>query len=231
MSDIFEFKSIEDLIVYSKEDVEKRIKDLNFLNKKITDISMLGKYSILDKQLFVDWYNNSRNLSGYDLKKEVSLADFNKDEDTIIDVYTDYPIIIKFDDESTLDLLFSLDGRYFISENKIPFEMKSTEGNNIDISKYFSIIKGKRIIDYQIKELKPDDYPFVYIDKEKLTGTAIKSFNLVLEDNYILYFSGDSLCLMKDNEPVKINFFEFLDCIPNHEKYFSKVGVDRYTKE
>ena len=54
MSDIFEFKSIEDLIVYSKEDVEKRIKDLNFLNKKITDISMLGKYSILDKQLFVD---------------------------------------------------------------------------------------------------------------------------------------------------------------------------------
>jgi len=232
MSNKFDFKSIDNLIVYSKEDIKKIIKELNFLNKKIVDISMVGNHSILDKQFFVDRYNNSKNLSVWDLKKEVALDDFNKDEDAIIDVYTNYPIILKLEDNSTLDLLFSIDGRYFINENTIPFDSKSEEGNNIDISKYFDIIKGKKIIDYKIKDLKPNDYPYIYVDKKKLNGTAIKAFDLILEDNYILHFGQDSLYLLKDkNEPVRMNFFDFLNCIPNYEKYFSKVSKDRYTEE
>lgn len=231
MSNQFDFRSWKNSLVYSREDLEKRIKKLDFFNKKIVDIAMIGNDYLLDKAYFVNHYNNANDLSVYDLKKEVSLKDFNDSDTELVHIFTNYPIIIKFETGETLEMLFTLEGKYGISMNKIPFNKKAKEGNNIDISKLFEQIKGRKIVNYRIKDLKPDNGSYIYINQKKLTGTPINTFELILDDDSIMWFCHDALYIMKNEEFERIKLFDYLKCIPNYEEYFSDVSVDRYTEE
>lgn len=231
MEKCFDFRSWKNSLVYSKEDLLNKMKDLDFLNKRIVDISMVGKEELLNRGYFVNHYNNARDLSVYDLKKAVTLDDFNDNDTELVHVFTDYPIILKFEDGNTLELLFTLDGKYGIGMNSIPFNKKSKDGNNIDISKLFSSIKGKKIVEYRIKDLKPNDGSYVYINQKKLTGTPINTFELILDDNSILWFCHGALYHMIKKEFERINFFDYIKCIYDYENYFSKESIDRYTEE
>ena len=231
MDNNFDFSSWKNNLVYSKEDFLKIMKKLDFFNKKIIDVSMVGNDYILDKSYFVNHYNNAHELSVYDLKKEVSLDDFNENDTELIHVVTEYPIIFSLEDGSTLELLFTLDGRYGIGVNSIPSNKKSKEGNNVDISKLFESIKGKTIVDYRIKKLNPEDGSYIYINKKRLNGTPISRFELILDDDSRLWFSNDALYIMRDKEFEKIGFFDYIKCIYNYENYFSKVSVNRYSED
>lgn len=231
MEEFFDFKSWDSGIVYSKEDLVKKIKKLDFFNKKIVDIAMVGNDSLLDKSFFVDYYNNLKCNNVYNMKRTVTLEDFNKDDTELVHVVSDYPIIFRLEDGSTLETLFLTEGKYGIGMNTIPFDKKIKQGNNIDISTLFDSIKGKKIINYRITDLTPNDGGYVQVDQKKLTGTPIKNFELILDDGSSLWFGHSALYILNNGKFEKINFFNYIKCIYNYKKYFSKVSLDRYTEE
>lgn len=231
MSEDFNFKMLEDEIVYSKEDIIKKLQKLDYKNKIITDIAMVGNDSLIDKSFFVIRYNNKRGVSINDRKKAVTLEDFDDDDMETVSVCTDYPIILKFDDNSTLELFFTLDGKYNISMNTIPFDMKAKCGNNVNISELFKDIKGSKIIDYKIVDLTEVMSSYPYVNKDKLTGVPIHSFELFFDNGLSMWFGHNSIFLKNKDDFLRIKFFDYLKYIPNYEEYFSEESIDCYTKE
>ena len=176
-------------MVYNTKDLNHIIDSYNIINKKIESI-FLTDDTTLYKDSMVTGYNNSNelsNLPNWKIMKRIT-------EDMIPDklersnlAYINSPLVIVFDDTTTLELYLKGYSRAYISHNQLKEKYKY----NFDIKNAFKKILNHKIIKYAIMKYSPEHSDCYYIDKRIKNNDNIWYITFYLDNEIELRFISD----------------------------------------
>ena len=196
------------------------LKSLDIFNKKIKCIKAFGADQLISKQTFVDEYNNEYLKGAFDLRKKVSLSDFPSDAKMIKSVSSEDPIMLIFEDDSTLDIWPSDYGVVEVSSNEL-INHKEYSMPNYNINEMLSEIIGKKIIDVSYKAIDKDSQMFDWFVKNKSVSEPIRYLIFKLDNGDNIIISNYTIFVGSlEKGGVLVPLRKYLECINNYEKYF-----------
>lgn len=225
----FSFKDWKHKLVYNTKDLNHIIDSYNIINKKIESI-FLTDDTTLYKDSMVTGYNNSNelsNLPNWKIMKRIT-------EDMIPDklersnlAYINSPLVIVFDDTTTLELYLKGYSRAYISHNQLKEKYKY----NFDIKNAFKKILNHKIIKYAIMKYSPEHSDCYYIDKRIKNNDNIWYITFYLDNEIELRFYPDFCVLMENNgkDPMPITIGEWKKYVKHYDWLFDKKSEPRYS--
>lgn len=225
----FSFKKWKHKIVYKTNDLKEIIDSYDILNKKIKSI-FLTDDTMLYKDSMIVAYNNNDELSNNPdwtpMKKITKDMIPDNIERTNI-AFINSPLVIVFDDDSTLELFLKRYSKAYISHNQIEEKYKY----NLDIKAVFEEILNQRIIKYSIKKYDKDHADYYYMDKRIKCDDNIWNVKFYLENGIELAFYPDH-CILMEGEGKKIKTItigEWKKHIKHYDWLFDEKSVPRFS--
>ena len=227
----FSFKKWKHKLVYTTKDLKEIIDSYNIINKKIKSIFLTDDTNLYKDSMLV-CYNNSDELSNN--------PDWTSMKKITKDMLPDYiergkvlwitsPVVIVFDDNSTLELHLKGYSRASISQNQLKEKYKY----NIDIKALFKDILNQRITKYSIKNYEKTHSDYYYMDKRIKCDDNIQNIKIYLENGLIIVFDADH-CILEAEDGKKImtvTIGEWKKYVKHYDWLFDKKSEPRFSGE
>ena len=224
----FSFKKWKHKLVFNTEDLKDIIESYNIINKKIKSI-FLTDDTTLYKDSMVVIYNNNDELSnnpGWTSMIKITKDMIPDDIERKNVAWINSPLVIVFDDESTIELYLKSYSKAYVSHNQLKEKYKY----NLDIKAAFKDVLNQRIIKYTIEKYGKDNSNNYYIDKRIRCDDNICNIKFYLENGLELAFLPDHCCLdtIDTKKEIIITIGEWKKYIKHYDWLFDKKSEPRF---
>ena len=225
----FSFKNWKHKLVFSTKDLKEIIDSYNIINKKIKSI-FLTDNTTLYKDSMVICYNNSDELSNnpeWTHMKKITKDMIPDNIERSNLAWINSPLVIVFDDDSTLEFYLKGYSKAYISQNQLEEKYKY----NIDIKAAFKDILNQRIIKYSIEKYSESHADNYYMDKRIKCDDNIWNIRFYLENGLELAFYPDHGMLMTEEgkKAITITGGEWKKYVKHYDWLFDKESETRYS--
>lgn len=227
----FLLKNWKHKLIYTTKNLKEIIDSYNIINKKIKSIFITDD-TTLYKDSMVICYNNNDELSNnpdWTRMKKITkdMIPDNIERSNI--AWINSPLVIVFDDNSTLELYLKGYSKAYISQNQLKEKFKY----NLDIKSVFKDILNQRILRYSIKKYDKDHSENYYIDKRIKCDDNIWYIKFYLENGLELAFYPDHCVLMAmdGKKTMTISIGEWKKHVKHYDWLFDKKNEPRFSGE
>ncbi len=209
----FNFDNWKHETISSVNNLNTILENYRVTGKTIKDIFLTDNIKLY-KDTMVFAYNNDDELSnqpGWTLMKKITqdMIPDRKERTNLADITS--PIVIVFDDNSTLELYIKSIGKVFISQN----QLHKTYEYNFDLKSAFNSILNQTIDSYIVRS-----------DKNKKDD--IWNIKLCLENGIQLAIYPNNCLIMKNENPLGITIGEWKKYVKHYDWLFSLNSEPRY---